>query len=88
MRLVRRSRLLLALAALAWSGWFLVAAFRRWQFEVFCSMTCGPFVPVELVAEFRRAGDWQSPLLVALTPLALVGCWMAFRFSTGRLRRF
>lgn len=79
---------LLALVALAWSGWFLVAAFERWRFEAFCSMACGPFWPVELAEGLRRSMDWQTPLLVAAVPLAvLLGCWMALRLSTGRFRQ-
>jgi hypothetical protein len=84
---MRPLRRLFALAALAWSAWFLVAAFERWRFEVICSKTCGPFWPVELVEELRRAMDWQSPLLAALLPLVLVVLWMAFRLSTRRLSR-
>ena len=84
---MRLRRGLFVLVALTWSAWFLAAAFERWRFEVMCSMTCGPFWPVELVEELRRAMDWQSPLLAALLPLVLAVLWMAFRPSTGRLRR-
>ena len=77
---------LLTLAALAWSAWFLISAFQRWRFEHVCAMVCGPFVPVELAEHYRRAFDWQSPLLMALAPLALLGCWMAFRLLPTRPR--
>lgn len=75
---------LLALAGVAWSAWFLVSAFQRWRHERICSMVCGPFVPVELAEHYRRAFDWQTPLLVALVPLAVLGCWMAFRLLLAR----
>ncbi len=85
MRLLRG---LLVLAALSWSAWFMSVALDRWRFEAMCVMTCGPFWPVELVEELRRAMDWQTPLLLALLPVGLLlGCWMAFRLSTGRLHR-
>lgn len=75
---------LLGLAALAWSGWFLVAAFRRWSWERVCSMACPPFMPAELVEEHRRSMDWQTPLLIAVLPLAVLGCWMALRLLLTR----
>lgn len=78
---------LLVLAVLVWSGWFLTAAFQRWRFEAVCSVACGPFWPVELAEAMRRSMDWQTPLLVAAVPLAvLLGCWMTLRLSTGRFR--
>lgn len=75
---------LLGLAALAWSGWFLVGAFQRWRWEHVCSMVCPPFVPVEFIEQHRRAMDWQTPLLIAVLPLAVLGCWMAFRLLLAR----
>lgn len=70
-----RLRLLLLVLSLGWSGWFLWAAFGRWRFEVFCSFVCGPFVPVELAEQYRRAFDWQTPLMLAALPLAALGFW-------------
>lgn len=72
-----RLRLLLLVLSLGWSGWFLWAAFGRWRFEVFCSFVCGPFVPASLAEQYRRAFDWQTPLLLAAAPLAaLAACWL------------
>ncbi len=93
--MLRTRRFLVGLAIIAWSGWFLAAALQRWRFERVCSMVCGPFVPVELVEHYRRAFDWQTPLLAASLPLAaLIGYRIALRlsvcfsvrFSANRLR--
>lgn len=75
---------LLALAALAWSGFFLVDAFHRWRFEQIFTMAFGPFIPAKYVEDFRRAADWQAPLLLATLPLALFGCWFALRLLFAR----
>jgi hypothetical protein len=77
---------LIDLVVIAWSGWFFVVAFQRYQFELFCAMTCGPFWPIELVDEIRRSMDWQTPLLMAIVPLAVLGCWVALRFFLARSR--
>lgn len=80
-RLLRLAALLLGLG---WSGWFLWAAFGRWRFERVCSMACGPFAPAELADYYRRAFDWQTPLMLAGVPLAaLVVCWLLLRLSAG-----
>jgi hypothetical protein len=63
------------LLALAWSGYFVWQAFQRWSFAHWCAMSCGPFVRVELAAQFRSAIDWRSPLLLAALPLAVLGLW-------------
>ena len=82
MRLFHPARLL-TLAGLAWSAWFLWAAFGRWRFERFCSMACGPFVPAEQADYYRQAFDWQTPFLMAVLPLGILGAWLAFRLLLG-----
>lgn len=67
--------LLLAVPALSWSGWFLWSAFGRWRFERVCSMACGPFVAAEQADYYRRAFDWQTPLMVAALPFAALAAW-------------
>ena len=79
MRFPRLAVLLVAAPAVTWSAWFLWQAFRRWRFEHFCAMACGPFVPVELADHYRRAFDWQSPLLLAALPLAALAAYWALR---------
>jgi hypothetical protein len=57
--------LLLAVPAFTWSGWFLWSAFGRWSFERVCKMACGPVFPAEQADYYRRAFDWQTPLIMA-----------------------
>jgi hypothetical protein len=73
--------LLMFLACVGWTGFFLLEALQRWRFERICIMTCGPYWPVELVESLRAAMDWQTPLALATLPLAL---WGASSLLCGR----
>lgn len=79
-----RPRVALAslLLGLGWSGWFLWSAFGRWRHESICAMNCGPFAPAELADYYRRAFDWQSPLMLAALPLAALGLWWQLNTSS------
>lgn len=77
----------MAVPLLVWSGWFLAAAYKRWSWEHVCSMVCGPFIPVELVADYRRSTDWHTPLSLALLPLALLASYWLLRAILKRLAR-
>lgn len=72
-------RFALVMLVLAWSGGFAWQALGRWSYTRWCARTCGPFVPVELVEQTRRAQDWQSPLLLAALPLASLAAYWALR---------
>ena len=80
MWLLRPSRLL-ALASLAWSAWWFYRTFDGWAHERWCLMVAGPWLPCG-----RGADAWREPLLLALMPLAVLGCWMAFRLLLARPR--
>ena len=69
--------------ALAWSVWFLASALQRWRYESVCAMACPAFVPVELADHYRRAFDWQTPLMLAALPFAALVAWRI----AGALRR-
>lgn len=51
-----------------------------------CSMSCGPFVPAEVADGLHRAMDWQTPLLLATLPLAVVVAWWLLRLVVSRKR--
>lgn len=87
MRVAYPVRLLLALPVLAWSGWFLWAAFKRWQFSVFCSMACPAFIDAETAPAHFRAMDWQTPLLLACLPLAALGAAVLLRALLHPLKK-
>lgn len=80
-------RFALVVLVLAWSGGFAWQALGRWSYARWCAKTCGPFVPVELADDFRRAFDWQSPLLLAALPLAALAAWWLARVVTHRRGR-
>lgn len=69
MHVPRFLRLLLVLLALCWSGWFLAGAFQRWRYESVFAMIAPVYIPIELMAHYRRTMDWQTPLLLASLPL-------------------
>ena len=46
-------------------------------------MVYGPFVPAELATAYRRAFDWQTPLMLAGVPLAALVVWWLLRLSAG-----
>lgn len=68
-----RSRTVFRAAAVAWAGWFLLTALERWRLASVCAMVCGPFAPIESADDYRRAFDWQTPLLLAALPFAVLG---------------
>lgn len=74
------------LATLLWSGWFLNIAQARWRHERICAMVCGPFIPVELVEQYRRAFDWRTPLAIAAVPLVVWILWAIWRKLRPRQR--
>ncbi|MFO1216928.1 MAG: hypothetical protein U1E89_00940 [Burkholderiaceae bacterium] len=41
-------------------------------------------MPVEFVEQHRRAMDWHTPLLMAVLPLAVLGCWIVLRLLLAR----
>lgn len=65
-------RWLLLAPALAWSGWWLALAFQRWRYESLCAFICSPFIPPDMVDYYRRAFDWQTPLVWAALPLLML----------------
>jgi hypothetical protein len=84
MRRPRPLTLLLLLPALAWSGWFLRIAWRKFLNELRCASECPVFMPVEFIEQHRRAMDWQTPLMLAVLPLVLLMTWLIWRTARGR----
>ena len=50
-------------------------------------MACGPFVPAELADYYRRAFDWETPLMLAGVPLAALMVWWLSRGFTHLKKR-
>ncbi len=68
-----RLRQALGLAALGWAAWHLPLVWKRLSWAWRCELVCPPFLPADMIELHRRSVDWQTPLLHALWPLALVG---------------
>lgn len=85
---VWRTRFLIGLSAAAlpaWSFWWLALASRRWRLEAVCTYSCPPYLPADMVDAFRRALDWQTPLVWAALPwLVLPVAWLLLRRARRR----
>lgn len=77
-------------AALAWALAWLFQALQRWRLDRLADMAFGPYVPVEMLEQVRRATDWRTPLWTALAPLAVLAlAWAvarAWRWWAARRR--
>lgn len=72
---------------LVWSGWFLLKAFDRWQFSYLWPKIGMRFIPVELTEDFHRAMDWQTPLSLALAPIAALAVLLIVRHAHNTCQR-
>lgn len=68
---------------LAWSGWFLWQALRRWTYIGLHARSFGPFIHREDFPAYLRATDWQTPLMLAAAPGVAVALWGLLRWVTA-----
>jgi hypothetical protein len=60
---------------LLWTGYFLWTAYRNSARERIGALVDPPYVSPDMVEHFRRLYDWQTPLMLAATPLCSFVAW-------------
>jgi len=61
--------LVVLVAMVAWSRYFLALSGERFRWERLCTMVCPPYEVSQHARDAnRRASDWEKPLVLALAP--------------------